>query len=755
MNQSFFKLSGFKISCLVTIIILVMLSFRDDLTFLENIELKTYDYKFRVRGKVDPGKEITIVEIDEKSIRNLGRWPWPRSYFASVVNTLTEMGAMIIVFDVIFSETENNTEMKNIELLEESFLMSGMQDTEKGKEFFNVLQETKQQVNNDYLFALTQQETGNVVQSMFFTLDNTQEGISKEDVEKLPENILSFSLKENIDNNEMFIFSRINSANIITTPIELLATTARSIGHVNTSIDIDGGIRKEILLIKYNQEFFPSLALQTVIAYLDVDKEDIQIKAGDGIYLEEDFFIPMNKTMSMLINYHGPEYTFPTVSLFDVVVGEVDASYFKHKIVLIGAGISAVGLQDLKITPYSTFLSGVEKHANVIHNILHQNYLTRGDWSVYIDIILIIVFGLILGLALPKLPIKLTILLPLSLGLIYLIFIEYMFIYKGIDINVVYPLLEIIFVYTAVTIYNYMTEEKQKKFIQNAFAQYLSPEVINNLIKDPSKLKLGGERKVLTAFFSDVAGFSAISEKLSPEELVELLNIYLTEMTDIIMKYGGTVDKFEGDAIIAFYGAPLSFEDHATKACLTAIDMQKKLNELRLQWKSEGRPELFVRIGLNTGPMVVGNMGSKNRMDYTMMGDSVNLASRLEGVNKQYGTYTIIGESTFNESKSMIVARELDVIRVVGKKEPTVIYELIGRKGEVEPRKIEITEIFQKGLSHYKNQHWDEAIKCFSESLEIDENDAPSMTFLERCLEFQASPSFKKTWDGVHEMKTK
>ena len=245
-----------------------------------------------------------------------------------------------------------------------------------------------------------------------------------------------------------------------------------------------------------------------------------------------------------------------------------------------------------------------------------------------------------------------------------------------------------------------MNNERKRNYIQVAISQDPAPAIVEQVPNDPSLLKMGGERKVLTAFFSDVAGFSTISEKLSPEELVELLNHYLTEMTDITLKYEGTVDKFGGDAIIAFFGAPVPFEDHARRACLVSIEMQKRLEELRAEWRKEGKHELFVRIGLNTGPMVVGNMGSKNRMDYTMMGDSVNLAARLEGVNKQYGTYTMISEFTYEQARDFIEVRELDRIRVVGKKEPVKIYELLGKKGEMDEKVREILPTFNDGLKY-------------------------------------------------------
>ena len=299
-----------------------------------------------------------------------------------------------------------------------------------------------------------------------------------------------------------------------------------------------------------------------------------------------------------------------------------------------------------------------------------------------------------------------------------------------------------------------MITNKDQKFIKGAFSKYVSEKVVNQILAQPEILVLGGEERVLTAFFSDVVGFSTISEKLSPKKLVALLNDYLTEMTDIILKYDGTVDKFEGDAIIAFFGAPVPYEDHALRACLVAIEMQQRLEEMRAEWKTMGKYELYMRIGMNTGKMVIGNMGTKTRMDYTMIGDSVNLAARLEGVNKEYKTETMISGSTYERVKGDIETRMLDTIRVVGRKEPEKIYEVLGRKGETSPQIRAILPLFNQGLQFYSNREWKEALACFEKILQINENDGPSLTYRLRCIDyqFQAPP---EDWNGIYDMASK
>ena len=264
-----------------------------------------------------------------------------------------------------------------------------------------------------------------------------------------------------------------------------------------------------------------------------------------------------------------------------------------------------------------------------------------------------------------------------------------------------------------ITAYKYLSEAKQKKFIRNAFSTYLAPAVVQQLIDSPGHLNLGGEERVITAFFSDVQGFTSISERLTPGELVELLNEFLTEMTDIILSYEGTVDKFEGDAIIAFFGAPNPVADHARRACLTCLDMQRRLDALRDRWRTAGKPELHMRIGMCTGPAVVGNMGSKNRMDYTMMGDTVNTAARLEGVNKVYGTYTMVSGSTYRAGGDGILAREIDAVNVVGKGEPVTLYELLCRTADADAGTLERVEGYARGLDAYRKRDWAAAAAHF------------------------------------------
>jgi len=308
-------------------------------------------------------------------------------------------------------------------------------------------------------------------------------------------------------------------------------------------------------------------------------------------------------------------------------------------------------------------------------------------------------------------------------------------------------------IYLGITVYRYITEEREKKKIRGAFQYYLTASVINEMLKDPSKLKLGGDKKDLTVLFSDIRGFTTISEKLTPEALVHLLNEYLTEMTNLVFKYDGLLDKYMGDAIMAVFGAPLDQPDHAVRACRTALDMMEELKKLQKKWADEGRPVFDIGIGINSGDMVVGNMGSDMRFDYTVMGDSVNLGSRLEGINKEYGTNIVISEYTYAAIRDALLCRELDSVRVKGKKLPVKIYELLGEKKD-SANWEKYVSLFEKGLSKYKQGLWDEAIAAFRKVIEVRQDDAPAKLYIDRCEELKKNPP-EGPWDGVFTMTRK
>ena len=413
----------------------------------------------------------------------------------------------------------------------------------------------------------------------------------------------------------------------------------------------------------------------------------------------------------------------------------------RGKIVLVG-DTSEVS-HDIFTSPIGE-IYGIEFLADTITTLMNNAPIRPASSGSEMLVLLILFICFVVVALIPKYENALFLLIIAA----YTGFGVFTYVYYGVAYSMSYSLIACVLSTVTINLYLFMMERKQKGFIKGAFSQYLSPTVIDQIVANPSMLELGGERRELTPFFSDIQGFSTISEGLTPEELVQLLNEYLTAMCDIISSYHGTIDKFEGDAIIAFWGAPLDLPDHATVACYATIEMQKRSVEMRKTLREQNRPLLYTRMGLNSGPVVVGNMGSAERMDYTMMGDVVNLAARLEGANKFYKTYSMISGSTYELVKDDVDSRQLDIIRVVGKNEPVPVHELLARKNETSSEMSGVVEQALKGLKLYQDRNFRAAVKEFEKVLTIDPDDGPSQTYVKRCAMFIETPP-EKDWDGV------
>jgi len=727
-----------------------ILAYLQGISFLDLMELKTIDLRFEARGQISPGPDVVLAVIDEKSVSKEGKWVWPRSKIADLVTKLSKAGARVIAFDIGFLEPDDKKIVNTINEIQRTIHDYDI----RKKEIDNYLKNLKQQANNDQLLAdAIRNSTAKIVLGYFFHTDSTESS-------HISENQISIH-KNNISGSR-YKFIRYASGTAQNIPlieagtpqsnIEIISTATDYCGFFNMLPDKDGVVRWMPGVFKCMETLYAPLSLIIVSAYLE---SPISMNIGEyGVERVQigKLAVPTDELGRILINYRGAGKTFPHIPVTDILSNNIADTVVKDKIVIVGA--TAVGIYDLRVTPFETVFPGVEIHANVIDSILSKDFMYQPAWAAIFDIMAIVVAGLILGLVLPKAGGISGAAAGFSLFIGHIFLCQYLFSHKGLILNLVYPLSVIILVYISITAYKYFTESKQKRFIKNAFSTYLAPAVVKQLIESPEKLVLGGEQRVITAFFSDIQGFTSISEGLAPEELVELLNEFLTEMTSIILKYEGTVDKFEGDAIIAFFGAPNELENQEEIACMACIDMQKRLSELREGWKISGKPELYMRIGLCTGQAVVGNMGSKTRMDYTMMGDTVNVAARLEGVNKIYGIYTLISETTYNESGNKIIAREIDSINVVGKKNPVTVYQLLGYQKDIDEHMNKTIDNYSNGLYAYRNQDWEKAGSFFKAALDLTPDDGPSKVMLLRCDEYKINPP-PKDWDGSFTMKTK
>lgn len=541
--------------------------------------------------------------------------------------------------------------------------------------------------------------------------------------------------------------------------IKRLAEAANSYGFFNAAPDSDGTLRRSTLMIRYqDQDYFPSLDFQAVKLYEQTTDQEIAAFLSENGLEGIVFGAHQLRTQgdaTVPINYTGPYRTYPHYSMVDVIDGTVSAETFRDKIVLVGG--TALGIGDIRSTPFPSDQAaymGVEVHANIIDNLLHtgergRGFLQRGFTQQMLDLASLLIFGLGLGLVFTHTkPFHATLAMFVALAavaaMVYLTFAR-----LGWWLSFVFPAGVLLANYAGVTTYRMIFEEREKRKIRKTFSQYVSPGVIRLIEENPAKyFRPGGELKELSIMFSDIRSFTSIAEQMGPDELVFFLNEYLSEMTDIVFNRWGTLDKYIGDAIMAFWGSPYPQEDHAFRACACAVEMQARLQELNGKWAAEGRKTLAVGVGISTGVVNVGNMGSSRRLSWTVMGDEVNLASRLEGLNKEYRTKIIIGENTQRQVSGEFVCRELDQIRVKGKMQPVGIYELLAFAQDA-PKYEDLLSRFHHVLTAYRRQNWKEAVQGFGDLVIRYPEDGPSQVLLRRSREFllAAPPA---DWDGVY-----
>ena len=727
------------------------------INILEIIEAKALDVRFHLRGPVKPRDDIVIVAVDEKTEDELGRWQSSgRNWLARLLDILNEAGARVVGFDLVLAEPDEGIGPEVLDALKTRYEQALPEVMTGNPDLLTYLEETKAASDYDRQLAEAIERTGNVILGVYYFWDELSAAHLTSEQQESADQLMNRTAYTIVEEDPDYPL-QLSRAVGVEANLAIFSDAAQSFGHFNILADADGYVRFTHLLIEYNDQYYPSLALEVARAALAAHTPIVRAMpdSDKGIDLGEHF-IPCNEDGKLLINFYGPAHTFPHYSLSDVLSGDIPPSKFGDRIVLLG--VTSQVIKDLNAVPFqSERYPGVEVHATIIENLLHEDFITRPEGMSLIEAIVIFALGIMLGIIRHrKSPLWATVTALICMLLIagtgYITFVI-----GRIWLNVTYPVLFLIVDYLAITSYNYFTEERQKRVIKNAFQHYVSSNVVSHLLESVDTLKLGGERRQLTAFFSDIRGFTAISEGMSPEALVEFLNEYLSEMTQIVLDHRGTVDKYMGDAIMAFYGAPVEQTDHAVQACKTAIHMILRLKELHVGWEARGLPPMKIGIGLNTGEMSVGNMGSRERFDYTIMGDNVNLASRLEGLNKYYGTSIIISQSTYQActecQEHSWTVRELDTVQVKGKHESVTIYELIGYDTLYE-QKSTLANTFCEGLGLYKQRQWNQAIALFQEALQIEPDDGPAKLYIERCTEYMQHPP-PDNWDGVIVMESK
>ncbi len=658
--------------------------------------LEKWQFKLsnRLYDRNEPSDEIVIVGIDEGSLSEeagIGKWKtWTREVYATVIEELEDAGAKVIALDLYF--TEKSTGISENRLLE-------ILDTDP--------------TLNEY-----------VEETVVYLEDDHPDDLRLADV---------FDAHDNIIVAENFILS---------------------------------GEKGEVEGIPVLDVFEGKVDRASVVYYPDSDDlaRRVPLHIWDAAAQEELSAFSLSavekyrgETLSglpegeLMIDYAAPPYSFEILSFANVHNGYVNEEDVKDKIVLMG--VVTERIQDHALTPTSpdTPMPGVEMHANAIQTILEGDFLH--EQSIVSQIVTIAMLTLLLTVVVMAVGIIPGVGVAAGAVAAYQLIAEPLF-DRGVVINLVYPTLALLGAYLVTTLYKYVTEAREKRQLKGAFSKYVNKDLAGKILENPEMLKLGGESRTVTVFFSDIANFTNFSEKSSPEALVAQLNEYFEVMAGIILKNGGNLNKFEGDAIMAFWGAPLDEPNHATLAAQSALECRAALTQLHEKWEKEGKPLLDFRVGLSTGEVIAGNVGSSDRFDYTIMGDIVNLGSRLEGANKIYGSHIMIADATATTLGDKYELRRLDRLRVKGKDEPVDVYELLAAKGQLNETHTKIVQDFHQAIEYYRNLKFADAETRFQEIAKLAPSDGPTKTYLARCAQFKQTPP-TEGWDGTWTLEHK
>lgn len=733
-TSALFSPSPFKIGCLlVCLAVFTFHSFNNSKpVLLQSLDNRLTDAMFQLRGPSATTGEVVIVDIDNKSLAKLGQWPWSRKTVATLIEQIGTRQPKAIIIDIVFAEADRTSPRNLIPQLiphlsqESATELQALQD--------------KESFNYDLTLGTSLSKLPTVL-GYALSLETTEQAAPDR---PFPTANLHFNPAHISLNAINFIQGK---GGILNTQDVAQAETE---GFFNVFPDQSGTIRKAPLFMLYDGIPYPSLALEGY--RLGTGNHDIRINLGRKQHrskypiiniMVNNNTIATDETGQLAINFRGPNRTFTTVSAVDVLRG-LETTVLNNRYVLIGT--SAEGLYDLRTTPFSTIIPGVEIQANILDNLIASDAMVHDTYTEIALTYAIIILG---GLSLAAILAYST---PLAGGLggIFCILATFVTCYHVLFLNnriigITYPLLTITLIFLSVTLFNYIFEGRRKRQMSNAFKRYVSPKVVKQVMQNPEALSLSGKTSVLTVFFSDIKDFTTISETLSPEQLSTLMNEYLTAMSGIILEYEGTVDKFIGDAIMAIWGAPLAVQDQELQAVSAALLSIETLNRLRPEWLKQGFPEISIRIGINSGEMRVGNFGSQTRFDYTVIGDNVNLAARLEGLSKNYGTDILISQATKLAVEAHFFCRYIDTVRVKGKAIPVRIYSPM-RFAHAELHKDEFG-LFNRAIDQYLTRQFRKAHDTL-QHLNTEFDDTLYQTYMNRCAFFLENPP-NLEWNGV------
>lgn len=705
---------------------------------LDNI---IYDARLRMTMPGGIDERIVILDIDEKSLQEVARWPWPRDVMANLITKLFDKYQIALVaFDVVFAESDYSSGIKQLDQL-------AGKEMKNVQGFAEIYEKLRPQLDNDGLFAKAIKGRP-VVLGYYLNSDKDAKKIAAIPKPVLPANAFA-------GRNIAFTSWVGYGGNLA----EFLKSAA-SAGHFNPLVDSDGVVRRVPMIAEYEGNFYESLSLavvRTLLGFPTVEPGFAADRALNDGYAGLEWLkvgpliIPVDETASALIPYRGGKFSFRYISLADVISDRIPAESLKGKIALIGT--TAPGLLDQRATPVDSVYPGVEVHANLIGGMLDRVIKEKPAYMLGAEVALLLIGGVTLAFLVPILsPLRAMLVsivaMALIIGLDIVVWTE-----GGMVLPLASSLAMTVALFTVNMAYGYFIETRSKRQFTELFGQYVPPELVDKMAQDPEKYSMEGRSEQLTVLFSDIVGFTSISEALTPKDLSAFINEYLTSMSLVIREHRGTLDKYIGDAIMAFWGAPVDDPDHARQGVLAALAMQARLIEINELIKPRGWPPIRIGIGVNSGTMSVGDMGSKVRRAYTVMGDAVNLGSRLEGLTREYGVGVIVGQSTRDLVKDGIF-RELDKVKVKGKDEPVAIYEAIGFDGSVDKALLDEIEMWHLCLSQYRAQNWDQAELTLSKLAHINPDHKLYKEFSGRITHMRSTPEISG-WDGVTTFKTK
>ncbi len=737
---------------------------------VQTIEGRANDFQFRLRGERTPHPDVVIVEADEKSAQRFGQWPWNRALFGKAIEQMVAANVSAIGMDITFTDRAPDARAGERAIIDRLSQLSP--STPELEAVLGELRGKTTQSPDDLLAASMKRAGKRLVQGVIPYPPSDRAAFGPETEARFAADLAPAIIKDVPATTRGSRWPISMKASLWTnwgaqTPLPVLSAAGTHFGHFSMVPDVDGTIRRVAPLAKLVglEGLLPSMALQAaavklgaaVVPQVEAD-EDIRPPDKDvvGIHLVREggdvVDVPFAaQSPFVILNYLGPGRVFPHVSLVDVVEGSFDPKTFDGKVALVG--VTLVGnMGDQRVTPFSELEAGVYTHATLVSNILSQDFLRRPLQLFWFEVLSLVFLGLALGALIPRAKRFLLKGVVILGAVVAWALFDQLMLSANYQVTTLWPLMDIAVASFAVVFLGYLSVDREKLKMRSTFQRYLGEDVMEAALQNPDRLNIG-EKREMTVMFSDIRGFTTLSERMSPEALASFINEYLSPMTKIVFDTKGTLDKYIGDAVMAFWNAPLDVPDHGVQACRAAVLMLQKLEELKKDWRERGFPELDIGIGINTGHMVVGNMGSDVRVDYTVLGDSVNLGSRLEGTNKEYDTHVIISEFTYAHVKDHMACRRLGAVRVKGKTKPVGIYELRGI-GLPTGAEAEAIAACDQAHSAWAQRRWDEASALFQKVLAIWPNDYTTKKYLAEIEELKAHPP-PADWDGVVSLKTK